>query len=233
MRSSLVSTPMVRSPCGSTSRAICRPSELATSWFAAVTASTMQLGREMTSRTMLRICCRGQSVSNERAGGKRPMLRICAMSSEGRTVHKPRADPSSSSSEPSPREDHVAAEMTQEPDTSRVPCPPSPDCRPACEYANMSRLTRWKGGGGLLHLGDVGGLVADGDLRQPRQVHEREVHHVRRVHAQDDGVGAHPFVATCNFVGFHLNSLPHLIEREDLFIDMTEHRIVLLDGFVY
>mmetsp|Transcript_16674 Transcript_16674/g.45409 ORF Transcript_16674/g.45409 Transcript_16674/m.45409 type:complete len:277 (-) Transcript_16674:152-982(-) len=81
-------------------------------------------------------------------------------------------------------------------------------------------------------LGDVGGLVADGDLRQPRQVHEREVHHVRRVHAQDDGVGAHPFVAASHLVGFHLNGFPHLFKGKYLLFDMAEHSIVLFHCFV-
>lgn len=38
---------------------------------------------------------------------------------------------------------------------------------------------------------DVLGLVADGHLRDARQVDQREREHLRRVHLQDDRVGGH------------------------------------------
>jgi hypothetical protein len=51
----LVSTPMVRSPSGSTVRAILSPSLLTKSLLAAVTARIMAFGFWMKSRHMLRI----------------------------------------------------------------------------------------------------------------------------------------------------------------------------------
>jgi hypothetical protein len=52
----LVKTPIVLVPSGSTSRAIFRPSELAKSVFAPVTARMMALGLEMNRMSMSRIC---------------------------------------------------------------------------------------------------------------------------------------------------------------------------------
>jgi hypothetical protein len=56
IRSTLVRTPIVRVPSGSTSRAILRPSELAKSVLAGVTARTMQAGLEMYLKSISRIC---------------------------------------------------------------------------------------------------------------------------------------------------------------------------------
>jgi hypothetical protein len=56
MRSTLVKTPMVRCPSGSTSRASFRPSELARSVFAAVTARMMALDLLICFMTISRIC---------------------------------------------------------------------------------------------------------------------------------------------------------------------------------
>lgn len=56
IKSTLVNTPIVRVPSGSTSRAIFNPSELAKSVFAPVTARMMALGLEMKRISISRIC---------------------------------------------------------------------------------------------------------------------------------------------------------------------------------
>mmetsp|Transcript_3740 Transcript_3740/g.7157 ORF Transcript_3740/g.7157 Transcript_3740/m.7157 type:complete len:391 (+) Transcript_3740:97-1269(+) len=56
IRSNFVRTPTVRSPAGSTSRAMARASELARSWLAADTARMMQFFCVMYSMTRSRIC---------------------------------------------------------------------------------------------------------------------------------------------------------------------------------
>lgn len=55
MRSTFVKTPMVRVPSGSTSRASLRPSELAKSVLAAVTARMIELGFMMNLSSISRI----------------------------------------------------------------------------------------------------------------------------------------------------------------------------------
>lgn len=52
IKSTLVKTPMVLEPSGSTSRASFKPSELAKSWLAAVTARMIELGLVMNLRSM-------------------------------------------------------------------------------------------------------------------------------------------------------------------------------------
>lgn len=56
IRSTLVSTPIVRVPSGSTSRASFKPSEFAKSVLAAVTARTIHEGLEMYFMSISRIC---------------------------------------------------------------------------------------------------------------------------------------------------------------------------------
>ena len=56
IRSSFVKMPMVRSPCGSTTLAICSASELAMSELAGVTARIRQLSFLMYLSTISRIC---------------------------------------------------------------------------------------------------------------------------------------------------------------------------------
>lgn len=56
IKSTLVRTPIVRVPSGSTSRANLRPSEFAKSVLAAVTARIIQAGRDMYFRSISLIC---------------------------------------------------------------------------------------------------------------------------------------------------------------------------------
>lgn len=56
IKSTLVSTPMVLEPSGSTSRASFKPSELARSWLAAVTARIIELGLVMNLSSISLIC---------------------------------------------------------------------------------------------------------------------------------------------------------------------------------
>ena len=73
------------------------------------------------------------------------------------------------------------------------------------------------------HLLNVGRLIANSDLGQPRQVHQRQVEHVRRIHAQIDWNGADTLVLARHAVRLVLNLLADGVEIvEHLALGMQE-----------
>ena len=64
--------------------------------------------------------------------------------------------------------------------------------------------------------------VSQTHLRQPRQIHQCQIHHIRTINPQVDWQLANPLVLTRDSVRLRLDLLSDFVEVRKAFVDMEE-----------